>query len=108
MVSRHTASLKASTVCLTPASQVSRVSDPASATSSCRHQADASLPDAQAQGARRGVFLEPISGFHDQEHHAHALALTQGDGVALASLPSPLLHQTPYLGPQIEPLQRAV
>src|SRR5215208_6130081 len=31
MVSRHTASLKASTVCLlTPASQVSRVSDPAS------------------------------------------------------------------------------
>ena len=34
MVSRHTASLKASIVCLTPASQVSSVSDPASATSS--------------------------------------------------------------------------
>src|SRR5829696_1571247 len=34
MVSRHTASLKASTLCRTPAPQVSRVSDPASATSS--------------------------------------------------------------------------
>jgi glycine betaine/proline transport system substrate-binding protein len=39
MVSKHTASLKASNVCLTPASQVSRVSDPASATFSATSSA---------------------------------------------------------------------
>src|SRR5215208_2602714 len=75
------------------------------------HKADAPLTDAQAGGTRRGVLLEPIAGLpglHDQEHHVHALGLAQRDGVALPTLPSSLLHQAPYLGPQIEHLQRAV
>src|SRR5215218_2804666 len=41
------------------------------------------------------MLLEPIAGLHNQEHHVHALALAQRDGVALPSVPSPLLPQTP-------------
>src|SRR5215212_6352717 len=74
----------------------------------CRLKADTSLTDTQAEGTRRGVLLEPIAGLHDQEHHIHALALAQRDGVALPSLPSPLLPQMPYLGLQVEALQSPV
>src|SRR5215212_1314183 len=41
------------------------------------------------------MLLEPIAGLHNHEYHVHALALAQRDGVALPSVPSPLLPQTP-------------
>jgi hypothetical protein len=67
---------------------------------------DAAYVDAQRDGTRRGVLVEPVAFLHYQQYYVQAPALAQRDGVPTPSPERLLLAQPGNLRAEVERLQR--